>query len=110
RVEVDVVGPGAPDRDHLEIAARRHDTVGEPGMGADVDGHLGSVDAPDQLGLVVGAARNEYPGLADLLAALVGGRAVEDGREVIRDGDCSGGLEVGAHRGWPAHSTSANVA
>src|SRR5207245_2037800 len=54
RVEVDVVGAGAPDRDHLELSARLHHPIGEAGVSPDVDGDAGGVNTFDKLGLVVG--------------------------------------------------------
>src|SRR5439155_4147003 len=60
-VEVDVVGAGAPDRDHLELPARLHHPIGEARVGPDVDGDARGVDALDQLGLVVGAPGGEDP-------------------------------------------------
>src|SRR5207245_10429102 len=55
----------------------------------------------DELGLVVGAAGGDDVCLADLLAAFVRGRALEDGRKVVRDAYHNGCLEIGSHRGWP---------
>src|SRR3989454_166280 len=100
-VEVHVVRSGTPDRDHLELAARRHHALGEPRVGTDVDHDTCAVDSMDELGLIVGAAGGEDVCLADLLAAFVRGRAAENGRKVVWDGYCNGCLEVGSHRGWP---------
>src|SRR5437867_3295968 len=99
--EVHVVRSGAPDRDQLELAARRHHALGEPGVGADVDHDTRAADAMDELGLIVRAAGGEDVCLADLLAAFVRGRALEHGRKIVRDRYCSGCLGVGAHSGWP---------
>jgi hypothetical protein len=86
-VEVDVVGAGAPDRDHLEARAPREDPIGEARMGPDVDGDPGVADAPDQLGLVVRATLGEDPEGAERLGALLSRRALEDGRKVVGDDD-----------------------
>ena len=53
----------------------------------DVDGIARVADATDQLGLVIRAALDVDARVTELLAPLVGGRAVEDGREVVRDYD-----------------------
>jgi len=66
-VEVDVVRAGAPDRDELDVAAGGEHRVGEARVGSDVDDRARAVDAADQLGLVVGAARGVDARLADLL-------------------------------------------
>src|SRR2546428_457689 len=100
-VEVHVVRSGTPDRDQLELAARRHHALGEPRVGTDVDHDTCAVDATDELGLIVGAAGGEDVCLADFLAAFVRGRAAENGRKVVWDGYCNGCLGVGSHRGWP---------
>src|SRR5262245_63567886 len=50
-VEIDVVGPGSPDGDQLQIVAGGEYAFGEAGVGADVDGHARPVDATDELGL-----------------------------------------------------------
>jgi len=91
RVQLDVVGAGAPDRDHLEIRAGDEYAVGEARVGADVDGDARAPDALDQLLLVVGAARGVDDGLAELARRLVGGGVLEDAGKVVRDDDCSDG-------------------
>ena len=64
RPQVDVVGAGAPHRDHRQLAAGGQHAVAEAGVGADVDGHAGAADALDQLGLVVGPAGGDHVHLA----------------------------------------------
>jgi hypothetical protein len=86
-VEVDVVGAGAPHRDHLEPRTRGEDPVAEARVGPDVDGDARVADAPDELGLVVGAALGEHAEIPQGLRALLGRRPLEDGREVVGDDD-----------------------
>ena len=88
RVQVDVVGAGAPHRDHLEVAAGGEDAVGEAGVGADVDGHAGAADALDELGLVVGAAGGDDARSRRACATRSwAARALEHAREIVGDGD-----------------------
>src|SRR5207245_11463043 len=87
RLQVDVVGAGAPDRDQLHLAAGGYHAVGELGVSADVDGDPREADALDQLGFLVGAPRADHARLPELLGALVGGRALEHAREIVGDGD-----------------------
>src|SRR5207244_13413449 len=90
RFEVDVVGAGAPDRDHLELSARLHHPIGEAGVSPDVDGDAGGVDTLDQLGLVVGTPGGVDLRVANLATALVRGRVLEDRRKVVGDRDANG--------------------
>ncbi len=71
----------------LSFGHRREDRVGEPRVGADVDGDPRVADAPDQLVLLVGAALGEHAHVAERLRALVGRRAVEHRREVVGNDD-----------------------
>ena len=63
------------------------DAVAEARMRPDIDGHAGVSDAADQLLLPIGAALAEDAQRAQGLGALLGGRALEHGREVVRDDD-----------------------
>src|SRR5260370_754940 len=101
RVQVEVVGAGAPHRDHLELRAGLEHALAEAGVGADVDGAGGVADAADQLGLLVRPALGEDADRPEALGARVTLAALEDGGEVVRDDDHAGGLEKTA---WAAET------
>jgi hypothetical protein len=87
RFEVDVIRAGAPDGDHLQSWTRREDLVGKTRIGADIDRDARIPDAPDEFGLVFGAAFGMDAHFPQPLRALVGAGALEHRREIVRNND-----------------------
>jgi hypothetical protein len=83
--EVDVVGPDAEDRDHFQIRTGGEEVGGELGVGADVDGHPGSLEPLLQLFRGGGFFGVNFD-FRLAFQSFVGFGSEEDGRKII--GDC----------------------